>query len=87
MAQRTNGGLKPDQRDRLSSIRAAKELTIIENCTKDNFPLVFSDVDLVIRESEANVDFLRRFLPKLDWPALVETARSVRHGTTRLKGV
>lgn len=49
-----------------------------ENCNKDNFPLVFSDIELVIRESEANYDFLRRFLPKLDWNALVDTARSVR---------
>lgn len=49
----------------------------IENCTKDNFPLVFSEVELVIRETEPNYDFLRRFLPKLDWPALVDTARSV----------
>ena len=48
-----------------------------ENCNKDNFPLVFSDIELVIRESEPNLDFLRRFLPKLDWTALVDTARSV----------
>ncbi|KAI9632512.1 uncharacterized protein MKK02DRAFT_35380 [Dioszegia hungarica] len=49
----------------------------VKNCTKDNFPLVFSEVELVIRESEANYDFLRRFMPKLDWPALVDTARSL----------
>jgi len=53
------------------------ELIALENCTKDNFPLVFSDVELVVRESEANYDFLRRFLPKLEWSALVETAQSV----------
>lgn len=47
------------------------------NCNKDNFPLVFSDVELVIREAPENHDFLQRFLPKLDWPALVDTARSV----------
>ncbi len=49
----------------------------IENCNKDNFPLEFSDVEIVIRESEPNYDFLRRFLPKLEWTALVDTARSV----------
>ncbi|KAK1927455.1 hypothetical protein DB88DRAFT_478108 [Papiliotrema laurentii] len=49
----------------------------VRNCNKDNFPLVFSDVELVIRESEVNYDFLRRFLPKLDWTALVDTARSL----------
>jgi hypothetical protein len=47
------------------------------NCTKDNFPLVFSEVELVVREAELNTDFLRRFLPKLDWVALVDTARSL----------
>ncbi len=47
------------------------------NCSKDNFPLVFSEVELVVREAELNTDFLRRFLPKLDWVALVDTARSL----------
>ncbi|GMK58584.1 hypothetical protein CspeluHIS016_0600260 [Cutaneotrichosporon spelunceum] len=47
------------------------------NCTKDNFPLVFSDVELVVREAELNPDFLTRLLPKLDWTALVDTARSL----------
>ncbi|KAK4687394.1 multifunctional methyltransferase subunit TRM112, partial [Tremellales sp. Uapishka_1] len=49
----------------------------VKNCTKDNFPLVFSDVELVIREAPENPDFLIRFLPKLDWTALVDTARSL----------
>jgi multifunctional methyltransferase subunit TRM112 len=39
--------------------------------------LVFSDVELVIREAPENLEFIRRFLPKLDWAALVDTARSV----------
>ena len=52
-------------------------IPIIGNCTSNNFPLVFSDVELVVREAPENLDFLRRFLPKLDWPALVSTARSV----------
>lgn len=30
-----------------------------------------------MRPAEANYDFLRRFLPKLDWAALVDTARSL----------
>lgn len=62
----------------VSRIQGAKTL---ENCKKDNFPLAFSDVELVIRESEPNFDFLRRFLPKLEWNALVETAQSVRTRT------
>lgn len=51
-----------------------------ENCTKDNFPLVFSEVELVERPAPINPDFIKRFLPKLDWKALVDTARSVRYG-------
>ncbi|WVQ74533.1 hypothetical protein IAR50_004134 [Cryptococcus sp. DSM 104548] len=48
-----------------------------KNCTKDNFPLVFSEVETVIREANFNPDFIQRFLPKLDWRALVDTARSL----------
>ncbi|WVR03910.1 hypothetical protein IAU60_000909 [Kwoniella sp. DSM 27419] len=49
----------------------------VKNCTKDNFPLAFSEVELVIRPAPENLDFIQRFLPKLDWPALVDTARSL----------
>ncbi|ORX33620.1 hypothetical protein BD324DRAFT_638926, partial [Kockovaella imperatae] len=52
-------------------------LTNVENCNKDNFPLVFSDVELVIRETPENLDFIERFIPKLEWNALVDTARSL----------
>lgn len=48
-----------------------------ENCTKDNFPLVFENVELEIRPAEANLDFIKRFIPKLEWDALVQTARSI----------
>lgn len=30
-----------------------------------------------MRPTDPNYDFLRRFLPKLDWPALVDTSRSL----------
>ncbi|WVQ78728.1 hypothetical protein IAT38_000815 [Cryptococcus sp. DSM 104549] len=49
----------------------------VKNCTKDNFPLVFSEVELVVRPAPENLDFIQRFLPKLDWTALVDTARSL----------
>jgi multifunctional methyltransferase subunit TRM112 len=48
-----------------------------ENCTKDNFPLIFENVELEIRPAEANLDFIKRFIPKLEWDALVQTARSI----------
>lgn len=52
-------------------------LALLENCTKDNFPLVFENVELEVRPAEANLDFIKRFIPKLEWDALVQTARSI----------
>ncbi|EIW68863.1 hypothetical protein TREMEDRAFT_31192 [Tremella mesenterica DSM 1558] len=49
----------------------------VKNCTSNNFPLVFSEVELVVRPVPENQEFLKRFLPKLEWGALVETARSL----------
>ncbi|KIR28002.1 multifunctional methyltransferase subunit TRM112 [Cryptococcus deuterogattii 99/473] len=57
----------------------------VKNCTKDNFPLVFSEVELVERPAPINPDFIKRFLPKLDWKALVDTARSL--GDTSLPDI
>jgi hypothetical protein len=49
----------------------------VRGCTSNNFPLVFKDVQLELREAEFNPDFLRGFMPKLDWKALIDTAKSV----------
>jgi len=49
----------------------------VRGCTSNNFPLIFKDVMLEQREAEYNPDFLREFMPKLDWQALVGTAKSV----------
>lgn len=60
---------------------------LAENCTKDNFPLVFSDVSLEIRptpDDSINLPFLRRFLPKLEYSALVSTARDLGFGEDKL---
>ncbi|TFK96509.1 hypothetical protein BDV98DRAFT_555237 [Pterulicium gracile] len=48
-----------------------------KGCTSNNFPLQLKDVQLEQREAEFNPDFLRRFMPKLDWGALVDTARQL----------
>ena len=40
--------------------------------------LALKDVKLELREAEYNPDFVRNFLPRLDWPALVHAAREVR---------
>lgn len=48
-----------------------------KDCNTNNFPLEFKDVQLEIRESDFNPDFLKGFMPKIEWKALVETARQV----------
>lgn len=48
-----------------------------ENCTKDNYPLVFQDAAVEIRPAEPNLGFIERFLPKLEWSALVSTAKAL----------
>ena len=45
--------------------------------TSNNFPLRFKDVKLEIAETEYNEAFLRGFLPKIEWDALVSTAEQL----------
>jgi multifunctional methyltransferase subunit TRM112 len=49
----------------------------VKDCNSNNFPLGFKDVQLEIREADFNPDFLRGFMPKLEWTALVNTAKEV----------
>ncbi|KAJ7671616.1 hypothetical protein DFH06DRAFT_1037425, partial [Mycena polygramma] len=49
----------------------------VKGCTSNNFPLELKDVQVVLRESEFNPDFLRGFMPKLDWPALIGAGRQL----------
>ncbi|EIN04510.1 Trm112p-domain-containing protein [Punctularia strigosozonata HHB-11173 SS5] len=50
----------------------------VKGCTTNNFPLVFQDVsDVVVREADYNPDFLRGFLPRVEWQALVGAARQL----------
>ncbi|PFH48534.1 hypothetical protein AMATHDRAFT_149746 [Amanita thiersii Skay4041] len=49
----------------------------VKGCTSNNFPLQFQDVSIEIREAEFNPDFLRGFIPKIEWKALVDTARQL----------
>ncbi|KAJ7352445.1 hypothetical protein DFH08DRAFT_740381 [Mycena albidolilacea] len=49
----------------------------VKGCTSNNFPLEFKDVQVVLRESEFNPDFLRGFIPKIEWTALVGAAREL----------
>jgi len=48
-----------------------------KGCNANNFPLKFQNVQLEVREAEFNADFLRGFLPKLEWQALINTAKEL----------
>ncbi|KAH7339892.1 trm112 [Rhizoctonia solani] len=48
-----------------------------KNCNSNNFPLKFKDAQLVVKEAEFNPDFLRKFMPRLEWGALVDTAKQL----------
>lgn len=49
-----------------------------KGCTTNNFPLQLQDVTVEVREAEFNADFVRGFLPRIEWTALVNAAREVR---------
>ncbi|KAJ4483417.1 hypothetical protein J3R30DRAFT_1777434 [Lentinula aciculospora] len=49
----------------------------VKGCTSNNFPLQFQDVQIELREADYNADFLKAFLPKLEWKALVDSARKL----------
>lgn len=51
----------------------------VKGCTTNNFPLPLSEVELESRESEYNEQFMRNYLCKLDWPALLQTITSVSY--------
>ena len=57
-----------------------------KDCNTNNFPLAFKDVQLEIREAEFNPEFLKGFLPKIEWTALVDTAKQVRVFTAQIVG-
>lgn len=49
----------------------------VKSCNANNFPLLLSNVEIEIREAEYNEDFLKGFWPKIEWAALVDTAKTV----------
>jgi multifunctional methyltransferase subunit TRM112 len=48
-----------------------------KGCTSNNFPLQFADIQVEIREAEFNPEFIKGFMPKIEWKALVDAARQV----------
>ena len=55
-----------------------------KGCTTNNFPLKFSNVKLALREADFNPDFLRGFLPRIEWDALVQASREVTKNFHRI---
>ncbi|KAL4071891.1 hypothetical protein J3A83DRAFT_4237203 [Scleroderma citrinum] len=49
----------------------------VKGCTSNNFPLAFKDVQIELKETEFNPEFIKNILPRLEWPALVDAARQV----------
>ena len=49
----------------------------VKGCTTNNFPLKLTDIKLALREAEFNPDFLRGFLPRIEWDALIQASREV----------
>ncbi|KAJ3755232.1 hypothetical protein EV360DRAFT_50083 [Lentinula raphanica] len=50
----------------------------VKGCTSNNFPLQLQNVQIELREADFNPDFLKTFLPKLEWKALVDSAKEAR---------
>ena len=48
-----------------------------KGCTSNNFPLRLEDAQIALREADFNPDFIRGFMPKIEWNALVNAARQV----------
>ncbi|KAJ3300529.1 hypothetical protein HK104_010471 [Borealophlyctis nickersoniae] len=49
----------------------------VKGCTSNNFPLRIEEAELETTEAEYNEDFVQRLIPKLHWPAFVQTAFAV----------
>jgi multifunctional methyltransferase subunit TRM112 len=48
-----------------------------KGCTSNNFPLQLKDVQIALREADFSPDFIRGFMPKIEWNALTNAARQV----------
>lgn len=53
-----------------------------KGCTSNNFPLQLKDVTVEMREADFNADFVKGFMPRIEWAALVNAAREVRNTTS-----
>ncbi|KAJ3090396.1 hypothetical protein HK102_003905 [Quaeritorhiza haematococci] len=49
----------------------------VKGCNANNFPLRIEEAEVETVEAEFNLNFMKRLLGKLDWPALILTAYSL----------
>lgn len=76
-----NSAALPEQRQNFAMVRLITHNLLachVKGCDSNNFPLTFSDAEVEIRETEYNSEFLKGFFPKIEWKALVDSARQVR---------
>ncbi|RHZ61864.1 hypothetical protein Glove_345g47 [Diversispora epigaea] len=57
----------------------------VRGCNVNNYPLQLSEVEIEIQETEFNSQFLRSMIRKLEWSALINSAREI--GITTLPEV
>lgn len=55
----------------------------VKGCTSNNFPLQFQNVQIELKEADFNPTFLETFLPKLEWKALVDSAKEASKYNSR----
>jgi multifunctional methyltransferase subunit TRM112 len=48
-----------------------------KGCNSNNFPLKLRDVQVATRDADFSEPFLRGFIPRLEWTALVDAARQL----------
>lgn len=75
-----NSAALPEQRQNFAMVRLITHNLLachVKGCDSNNFPLTFSDAEVEIRETEYNSEFLKGFFPKIEWKALVDSARQL----------
>jgi multifunctional methyltransferase subunit TRM112 len=49
----------------------------VKDCIKDNYPLKIKDAQLDVVEADFNPEFIRKIISRLDWNALIVTAKEL----------
>ena len=52
----------------------------VRNCTASNFPLRILDAEIDHKDTEYNADFMRAYINKIHWDALLKTVQELELG-------